>query len=113
MKNILKLQFKADASDFEILGLLYAQHYTETNEKPDAEMTDKLFEYYHDKTTNHIILMIRIIFFGNLLSNTFDAFLSRLKENKSQNSNVIFEIIFFVLNAPLIIPLLSFTKKNR
>ncbi len=79
IKNMLNLQFQADASHFEILGLLYAQHYVEMNRNPDNEMTVKLFEYYGDKTARHIILFIRMIFFGNLLGNTFDAFLSKLK----------------------------------
>jgi len=34
VKSMLNLQFKADASDFELLGLLYAQHYAETNRNP-------------------------------------------------------------------------------
>lgn len=113
VKNMLKLQFEADANDFEIMGLLYAQHYAETNRKPDKEMTEKLFEYYGDKTAKHIIIIIRMIFFGNLHGNTFDAFLSRLKGNKAQNSNVIFETVFFLLNAPILLPLIPFTKKYR
>ena len=111
VKNMLNLQFKADASDFEMLGLLYAQHYAETNRNPDKEMTDKLFEYYGTKTATHIFLMIRMIFFGNLTGNTFDAFLSRLKGNKAPNSNVVFELFFFLINAPILLPMLPFSKK--
>ena len=113
VKNMLNLQFNADASDFEILGLLYAQHYAETNRKPDPDMTEKLIEYYGDKTAQHIIIIIRMIFFGNLYGNTFDAFLSRIKGNKAQNSNVVFEFFFFILNAPIMLPLIPFTKKYR
>ena len=113
VKNMLKLQFDADATDFEMLGLLYAQHYAETNRKPDKEMTDKLFEFYGDNTANHIILIIRMIFFGNLQGNTFDAFLSRLKGNKAKHSNVIFEAVFFIINAPLLLPVLPFIKKKK
>ena len=46
VKNILNLQFKADASDFEITALLYAQNYAENNRKPNKEMTDKLYDFY-------------------------------------------------------------------
>jgi AhpD family alkylhydroperoxidase len=113
VKNMLQLQFEADASDFEVFGLLYAQHYAETNRKPDKKMTDKLFENYGDKTANHIILIIRMIFFGNLDGNTFDAFISRLKGNKAEYSNIIFEFFFFVIHAPIMLPLLPFTKKYR
>lgn len=113
VKNMLSLQFNADATDFELLGLLYAQHYAETNRKPDKEMTDKLFDYYGKQTAEDILIFIRLIFFGNLQGNTFDAFLSRLKGNKAENSNVIFETVFFLLNAPFMLPLIPFTKKYR
>jgi len=113
VKNMMKLQFETDATDFEILGLLYAQHYAETNRAPDNEMTNKLFEFYGNKTANHILLIIRMIFFGNLQGNTFDAFLSRLKGNKAKNSNVIFETIFFILNAPLLLPILPIINKTK
>ncbi len=113
IKNMLNLQFHSDASDFEVPALLYAQHYAETNRNVDKEMTKKLIDFYGEKTAKHIILMIRMIFFGNLSGNTFDAFISRLKGKKAENSNVIFETVFFLLNAPFMLPLIPFTKKNR
>ncbi len=113
IKNMLNLQFKTDASDFELPGLLYAQHFAETNRKPDKEMTEKLFEFYGDKTAKDIILIIRIIFLGNLTGNTFDAFLSRVKGVKAENSNVIFEFFFFVINIPFLLPLMPLVKKYR
>lgn len=111
IKNLFKLQFHADASDFELQALLYAQHYAETNRKPDQEMTDKLLEYYGHETTKHIMLMIRMIFFGNLSGNTFDAFLSRLQGVKAENSNLVFEFLFFLINAPVLLPFLILNKK--
>ncbi len=113
VKNMLNLQFHTDTSDFEIIGLLYAQHYAETDRKPDTEMKEKLFDYYGDKTANHIILIIRMIYFGNLSGNTFDAFISRFKGKKAANSNVIFEFFFFLLNIPILLPLMPFVKKYR
>lgn len=113
VKNMLNLQFHADADDFEMIALLYAQHYAETNRRPDPEMTRRLVEFYGERTAAHILLIIRMIFFGNLQGNTFDAFLSRLKGQKAPGSNVVFEAIFFVVNAPLMLPILPFTKKYR
>ena len=113
VKNMLNLQFEADASDFEITALLYAQHYAETNRNPDEEMTKKLFDFYGEKTAKHIILMIRMIFFGNLSGNTFDAFLSRLKGKNAKNSNVVFETLFFIVTAPFMLPLIPAVKKYR
>jgi predicted membrane protein len=113
VKNMLNLQFEADTSVFEVIALLYAQHYAETNRNPDEEMTKKLFDFYGEKAAKHIILMIRMIFFGNLSGNTFDAFLSRLKGKKAKNSNIIFETLFFIVNAPFMLPLIPATKKYR
>ena len=113
VQNMLNLQFETDASDFEVPALLYAQHYAETNRNPDKDMTKRLFDFYGNKTAKHIIIMIRMIFFGNLSGNTFDAFLSRLKGKKAKNSNVIFEALFFIANAPFMLPLLPVVKKFR
>ena len=110
---MLNLQFHTDASDFEIIGLLYAQHYAETDRKPDTEMKQNLVDFYGNKTANHIILIIRMIYFGNLSGNTFDAFLNRFKGKKAANSNVIFEFFFFIFNVPFLLPLMPFVKKYR
>ncbi|MEN8122576.1 MAG: carboxymuconolactone decarboxylase family protein [Bacteroidota bacterium] len=113
VKSLLNLQFNADSDDFETLGLLYAQHYAETDRKPDEEMTDKLFKFYGEKTTKDIILYIRAIYFGNLAGNTFDAFLSRRKGIKAKKSNALFEFVFFLFSAPILWPTLPYVKKYR
>ncbi len=95
--NMLKLQFQADASPFELNALLYAQHFAETNRIPDAEMTAQLFDFYGDKTAKHIILLIRMIFFGNLFGNTWAAVLNRFKGKPHEQSKVIFDCFFIVL----------------
>ena len=43
---MLNLQFHADAADFQIPALLYAQHYAETNRNPDGKMTKNLIDFY-------------------------------------------------------------------
>jgi AhpD family alkylhydroperoxidase len=113
IKDLLALQFEADADDFELVGLLYAQNYAETNRHPDREMTDRMYEYYGEITARHIFLAIRLIFFGNLSGNTFDAFLSRLKGNKAENSNPLFEFLFFIFGAPFLLPLLPAVRGYR
>lgn len=82
VKKILKLQFKTEVMDYELSGLLYAQHYAETNRNPDKEMKAELYKFYGEKTANHIYLFIRLIFVGNLLGNTFEVFLKKIKRNK-------------------------------
>lgn len=104
VRNLLNLQFQADASSFELFALCYAQHYAETNRNPDGEMTGQLFARYGDRTARHILLIIRMIFFGNLMGNTFDAFLSRLAGEPAPNSSTLFEMAVFALAAPVLLP---------
>jgi len=104
VSNLLKLQFQADASDDEIMALLYAQHYAESDRDPDPEMTQKLFEVYGRDTARHILLFIRMISFGNLYGNTWDAVLSRFKGAPAPGSSLLFELVFFLLNVPVMLP---------
>lgn len=113
IKNMLHLQFSADANDHELTGLLFAQHYAETDRKPDREMVEKLESFYGKRTADHILLFIRMIYFGNLQGNTFDAFLARLEGKKIHNGNFLFEFIFFIFNFPIMAPLIPMVKKYR
>ena len=112
IREILDLQFHANASDHEVPALLYAQNYAETDRNPDREVSDRLIGYYGDRTAEDITLYIRAIFFGNLTGNTFDAFLSRLRGVKAENSVPAFELFFFLLNFPVLFPLFLFLKKK-
>jgi len=112
VKELLNLQFGTAVSDFELTGVLFAQHYAETNRKPDDMMLQKLYTEYGEKNANHIILNIRMIFFGNLYGNTLDAFISRIKGIKAENSSLIFELWFFITNLPVYIYLNLLTKNK-
>ncbi|MCF6240174.1 MAG: carboxymuconolactone decarboxylase family protein [Bacteroidales bacterium] len=113
INKLLKLQFNTDADDYETIALLYAQHYAETSRKPEKEMTEKLYSFYGNEIAQAIILYIKAIYFGNLSGNTFDAFLYRLKGIKAPNSNVLFEFVFFILSAPILLPTLPKVRKYR
>jgi AhpD family alkylhydroperoxidase len=112
VQNMLNLQFQADAAEDEVPALLYAQHYTETDRHPDPEMVEKLTATYGEEKAQQIQLVIRMITFGNLSGNTFDAFLSRLKGVKAPNSNAIFEFFFFLFSAPMLLPLRPVINKK-
>lgn len=106
VQQMMKLQFQADASEEELMALLYAQHYAETHRDPSPEMTEKLVSAYGPEKAKQIQMVIRMITFGNLSGNTFDAFLSRLKGVKAEGSNPLFEFLFFIFGAPFLLPLL-------
>lgn len=67
IRNLLKLEFHTDASPYELNALLYAQHYAETNRRPDPEMTKDLFDSYGEKIANDILVAIRMVTFGNCI----------------------------------------------
>ncbi len=96
VKDLLNLQFGTSVTDYELTAILFAQHYAETDRKPEESMLQKLYNEYGDKNAEHILLSIRMIFFGNLYGNTLDAFVSRLKGKKAENSSFLFEFIFFL-----------------
>ncbi len=112
IKEILDLQFQTNAIENEIPALLYAQNYAETDRNPDLEISDTLLKFYGDKTAGDINLYIRAIFIGNLSGNTFDAFLSRFRGIKAENSNVFFEFFFFLFTIPVFLPLSFILKKK-
>ncbi len=113
VKNLLNLQFETNANEYEVLALLYAQHFAETNRKPDADMTKKFVDFYGEETSDHIMLIIRMIFFGNLSGNTFDSFLARFKGYRPQKGCLFFEFIYFLLAAPMLLPARISNKSKK
>ena len=67
-----------DSPSKEKLALLYAQHWTENNGKPDSDFEAKLVDQYGFEKAELINLAIRTINFGNLAGNTFDFILYKL-----------------------------------
>lgn len=102
--DLFLLQFDAQADEFELPALKYAQHFAETGRHPDPEETAAFVNYYGQETADEIMLYIRMILLGNLMGNTYDAFLSRLKGSPAADSNVIFETLFFVSVFPMMYP---------
>lgn len=102
--SMFDLQFEASATEHELPGLLFAQHYAETNRTPTPEMSARLNAFYGETTARDIMLFIRVIFFGNLLGNTFDAFPARLKGQKATGSSAVFEALFWLATFWLMLP---------
>jgi AhpD family alkylhydroperoxidase len=59
----------------EALAVLYAQHWAESNARPDPEAVRKLQEIYGPEKAGAIHLILRMIRLGNLLGNTWDYLL--------------------------------------
>jgi len=59
-------------------ALLYAQHWAETNARPEEEPRNRVLEIYGEEKLSTIELMLRMIRMGNLLGNSFDKVLFTL-----------------------------------
>jgi len=113
VKNMLKLEFETNISDYELPALMFAQHYAENLGMVDANMQEELTEYYGERLAKDILLAIRAVTFGNLYFNTWGAFPSRLKGNPAVNSNLLFEMIYFICNFIIIVPFILLKKLDR
>jgi hypothetical protein len=113
VKQLLSRQLNSQIDDEDVVALNFAVHYAETDQKPDKELLDNLFEVYGQKIAGDILLRLRMIYFGNLCGNTFKAFLSRLQGKKQENSFWLTELVVFIMLSPLLGPIALLMKKDR
>jgi AhpD family alkylhydroperoxidase len=59
----------------ETVALLYAQHWADSDAKPDLEALNKLKQIYGPQKAKDINLLLRMIRVGNLTGNAWDRFL--------------------------------------
>lgn len=76
----------------EVVALTFAQHYAEAACQPDPTAWQRVVAYYGQESARDILAYLRMITFGNLLGNTFDALLSRLAGKPAPNSSLGSEI---------------------
>lgn len=87
LQQIMALDL-GDFPESEAVALTFAQHYAETCSHPDPAAWQRLVSYYGQDTAKDMLTYLRMITFGNLLGNTFDALLSRLKGNPAPGSSL-------------------------
>jgi AhpD family alkylhydroperoxidase len=71
-----------DSPQEEFAALLYAQHWAESNAKPDNESLKRLVAIYGKEKTDAIHIILRMIRVGNLLGNLGDYLLYRISFGK-------------------------------
>jgi AhpD family alkylhydroperoxidase len=76
----------------EVVALMFAQHYAESHESPDPAAMQRLVDTYGAQTAADILAYLRMITFGNLSGNTFDALLSRLRGRPSPDGSLLQEV---------------------
>lgn len=87
----------------EIVALMFAQHYAETEGHPDPETWQTLVATYGPETARDVLAYIRMIMIGNLSGNTLDALLSRLRGRPSAESTL-WQELGVLLGSVVIIP---------
>ncbi len=102
---------QGDLSGFperEAVALTFAQHYAESADQPDPAAVQRLVAYYGPLAARDILAYIRMITFGNLYGNTFDALLSRLRGVPARDRRLLDELVIVLLPvAILALPLLA------
>lgn len=95
--------------DSQLVGLAFAQHFTETRLSRALEPVAviRLQESYGPTASRDIINLLRLINAANLAGNSVDAFLSRWQGSPPRDSHPISELILFLLFAPFTLPLLG------
>ncbi len=86
---------------YETPALLYAQHYAESDRKPDPEATARLEETYGREVASEIMLVLQVISVGNLSGNTFSSFLERLRTRRLLERGFLSDLLVFLATAPL------------
>lgn len=86
----------------DTVALIFAQHYAETQAKPNKEALQRLFETYGEEKANNILGVIRGIMVGNIHGISIDLLQSRLKGKADPDSSFFTElstavgIVFFI-----------------
>jgi len=71
-----------DCPEEEAMGVIYAQHWAESDAHPDSEAVRRLQQTYGVEKAEAIHLMLRMIRLGNLLGNSWDYLLYSISFGK-------------------------------
>lgn len=71
--HILESDIDAAVNEMERPALVFAQRYAEADGEPGSEAHSELRQAYGSETAADVLGLVRAIYYGNLLGNTFDA----------------------------------------
>nr|MDO8112011.1 carboxymuconolactone decarboxylase family protein [Candidatus Sigynarchaeota archaeon] len=98
---ILGSQFDGAERD-ELVALAFAQHYAETQGKPEKQAIQRLVHAYGVQKSKAILQCIYGITVGNYMGNTLDAFRSRLKKIPPEHGSLWVEFLVFLIGRPVV-----------
>ena len=76
----------------EATAFFFGQHYAEAEGQPDPLALQRFVDCYGKEKADDILAYIRMIMFGNLMGNTFDAFLNRFRGRPVPGSSLLSEL---------------------
>jgi AhpD family alkylhydroperoxidase len=78
LRQLLSGTIPTDIPHDELLALTYAQHWAESDARPEPQARKKLEEHYGAEMAQAIHIVLHMIRMGNLLGNLWDDWLFRL-----------------------------------
>ena len=102
IKNMLAANLE-DVPSAQVMAIMFAQHYAETNGKPTLESWQKIIDTYGNVAADGILATIRIIMMGNVLGIPWSAFMKRLKGNRSNHSTLKYELSVMIIGSLMVI----------
>jgi AhpD family alkylhydroperoxidase len=103
-----------DLGDFpaeQAVALTFAQHYAESGGQPDPAAKDRFRDFYGPQLSQDILAHLRFIQFSSVTGATIQAFLSRLRGRPVPGSNLLTELIVFLMCAPGYLPRLAWMER--
>lgn len=101
IRALLSGVVEGSVSDGEIAGILYAQHFAQTDRRPTPEAVARLHEAYDRETVADIQVFLRMVTVGNLSGNTYRSFVERLRGRGAGRPGLLDDLLVFLATAPV------------
>lgn len=95
----------------QAIAFAFAQHYAESGGQPDQAVEKRFRDYYGPEKGQDILARLRFIQFGSVTGATIQALLSRLRGRPVPGSNLLTELIVFLMCAPGYLPQLAWMER--
>jgi AhpD family alkylhydroperoxidase len=105
IRALLSGVVEGSVEDHEIAGVLFAQHFAETNRRPTPEAVARLCEAYDGETVADILVFLRMVTVGNLSGNTYRSFVERLRGRGAGRAGLLDDLLVFIATAPVFGPI--------
>jgi len=94
------------------MAFAFAQHYAESGGQPNPSAEQRFRDYYGLQMSQDILAHLRFIQFSSVTGATIQALLSRLRGHPVPGSNLLTELIVFMMSAPGYLPRLAWMERS-